>query len=123
MYRVFLLRQGKIAAHHEFSAENDALACRAAALAFDACTDYCNDFELWYGMQLVTSRAGLKTREIATPQANAPTAAHSATLRTGIEGIAVQILEAAMATSEALRSSARLTTQLNALRRPRVRPE
>jgi hypothetical protein len=24
MYRIFLLRQGKIAAHHEFSAENDA---------------------------------------------------------------------------------------------------
>jgi hypothetical protein len=117
MYRVFLLRQGKIAAHHEFNAETDAWACRAAALAFDACTDYCDDFELWYGVRLVTSRAGLKTREIAETEATAHTAAQSATLDVAIAGIAAQILEAAMATNDGLRDSPRLNSWLNTLRR------
>jgi len=122
MYRIFLLRQGKIAAHHEFSAENDAWACRAAALAFDSCTDYCDDFELWYGVQLLTSRAGWKTREVAATQAEAPAGAQPATLEAAIEGVAARILEGAMQTTDALRDDPKLNSRLTALRRPRVLP-
>lgn len=115
-YRIFLLRQGKITAHHEFSADNDARACRAAALAFDACTDYCDDFELWFGVQLVTSRAGLKTHMLDA-KADAASAERQAMAADGaVERNAAAILEAAMKTSGALRDSPRLNAQLNALR-------
>jgi hypothetical protein len=122
MYRIFLLRQSKIAAHHEFSADNDVWACRAAALAFDACTDYCDDFELWYGMQLLTSGAGWKTREAAVTQAEAPTRPQPAISERVIEGIAASILDGAMQTSDALRDNPRLNSRLNELHRPSVWP-
>jgi hypothetical protein len=122
MYHIFLLRQGKIAGHHKFSAENDAWACRAAALAFDACCDYCDDFELWYGVRLLASHAGWKTREVAATQARAPAGAQSATLDRAIEGIAARILEGAMQTSDVLRDSLRFNSRLSALRRPSAEP-
>jgi hypothetical protein len=115
-YRIFLLRQGKIAAHHEFSVENDDWACRAAALAFDACADHCDDFELWCGVQLVTSRAGLSTR--ASGAKPAATATAAVMEEETIAALAVRILEAAMETSDALRDNPTLNSRLRALRPP-----
>jgi hypothetical protein len=115
-YRIFLLRQGKIAAHHEFGVENEGWACRAAALAFDACADYCDDFELWYGVHLVTSRAGLTTRASV---AKADPAATGESMEEGaIAALAVRVLEAAMQASDALRDNSILNTRLGVLRRP-----
>ena|ERR1700744_4435784 len=116
LYRIFLLRRGTITAHHEFSAENDDWACRAAALAFDACADDCDDFELWYGVHLVTSGAGLKTRASNENADEASAEAVSATVEGAIETIAARIIEAAMATNSALRESPRLTARLTLLR-------
>lgn len=118
IYRIFLMRQGKIAAHHEFSAESDDWARRAADLAFDACTDYCDDFELWYGTHLVTSRAGFKSRPIVAKPGDAAAEDDSR----AIAAIAARILEAATATSPALRDSPRLNARLNDLRRPPAGP-
>ncbi len=115
LYRIFLLRQGKITAHSEFSAENDDWACRAAALAFAACTDRCDDFELWYGAQLVTSSAGLQTRAIIAQAGEAFAGAQDTTLQRAIERIAVRILEGAMKTSCELRDSPRINTRLSEL--------
>ena len=98
------------------------MACRAAALAFDSCTDYCDDFELWYGVQLLTSRAGWKTREVAATQAEAPAGAQPATLEAAIEGVAARILKGAMQTTDSLRDDPKLNSRLTALRRPWVRP-
>jgi hypothetical protein len=116
MYRIFLLRQSKITAHHEFRAENDDGACQAAAIAFDACTDHCDDFELWKGAQLVASSTGLTTRAIIAKADEAFAGAMTATSDGAIERIAVRIIEAAMAANGALRDSPRLNVRLNALR-------
>ena len=117
LYRIFFLRREKITAHHEFSAENDASARRAAALAFDACTDHCDDFELWYGAHLVGSGAGLKTRDSVAPADEAAAEADAAAGEGAIAAVAVTILEAVMATTAALHDSPRLRLRLNALRR------
>jgi hypothetical protein len=93
------------------------MACRAAALAFDARTDYCDDFELWYGVRLLTSRAGWKTREVAATQAEAPAGARPATSEAAIEGVAAR-----MQTTDSLRDDPKLNSRLTALRRPWVRP-
>jgi hypothetical protein len=121
-YRIFLLRQDKITAHHEFGAENDTWAGRAAALAFDACSECCDDFELWYGVHLVTTCTGLKTRATIAEADEARAGAMVATLDGAIERIAARILEGAMATSGALRESPRLNARLSALRRPPAGP-
>jgi hypothetical protein len=118
MYRIFLLRLGKIAAHYEFKAETDARACRAAALAFDACADYCTDFELWYGALLVTSRAGLKALPMNGAAADVFEGAPAAAVEAGIRGLAAAILEGAMQTNDALRNSPEVSARLGALRRP-----
>ncbi len=115
-YRIFLLRQGKITAHHEFGADNDARACRAAALAFDACTDHCDDFELWFGVQLIASRAGLRTHTLDATADAAFAERQAMAADAGIERIAVAILEAAMKTCALLRDSQRLNARLNVLR-------
>ena len=123
-YRIFLLRQGKITAHHEFSAENDDWARRAGAIAFDACSDYCDDFELWYGVQLVTSRAGLKTRPIAAATNGASAGADPTPMEErAIEGIAARILEAAPRENSALHDNPRLNARLGALRRSPAGPQ
>jgi hypothetical protein len=62
MYRLFLLRQGKITGYRDIRAGNDALACLAAARAFDECP--CDDLELWASARLVVTRANLKMHEI-----------------------------------------------------------
>ncbi len=121
MYRTFLLRQGKITAHHEFRAENDDWACQAAALAFDACADQCDEFELWKGTQLVTSNTGLRTRAIVAETDTAFAGSLTMGSNEAIERIAVRIIEAAMETSSALRDSPRLNVRLNALRLPPTR--
>jgi hypothetical protein len=121
-YRIFLLRREKITAHHEFSAENDASARRAAALAFDACADHCDDFELWYGAHLVGSAAGLRTRDSNGPADAAAAEADAAAGDAAIAATAVTIIEAVMATSAALRDSPRLRLRLNALRGRAARP-
>jgi hypothetical protein len=123
MYRIFLLRHGKIAAHYEFRAENDARACRAAALAFDACADYCDDFELWYGALLVTSRAGLKTLPASGTAEDAFEGAPAAAVEAGIRGMAAAILAGAMQTSDALRNNPQVNAQLDALRRQLAGPQ
>jgi hypothetical protein len=121
MYRLFLLRRGKIAAHHEFRAENDIWACRAVALAFDACTDYCDDFELWYGVSLVTSRAGLKTPANHT-ETDVFREARDTLLDAAVQDIAATILEGVMRTSDALRDSPTVKERLNGLRGRSVAP-
>jgi hypothetical protein len=108
MFHIFLLRQGKIAAHHKFSAENDAWACRVAADAFDACIYHCDDFELWDGTRLVMSRAGLRTYgSTATPD-NAFERGGAVGLNAVIDQITAGILQAAKQKSSALRDSPRL---------------
>src|ERR1700761_2320172 len=102
-YRIFLLRQEKITAHHEFSAEDDAYARRAAILAFDACSDHCDDFELWYGARLIASRAGLKTRAAGARRDEPAAEAEAAAGQGVIAAVAAGIVEAAMKTSAALR--------------------
>jgi hypothetical protein len=104
MFDVFLLRQGKIAAHHKFSAENDASACRVAARAFNACIYHCDDFELWDGARLVTSRAGLRMH---TPD-NVFGRGEVVILDAVIDQITAGILRAAKQKSSALRDSPRL---------------
>jgi hypothetical protein len=116
-YRIFLLRLGMIAAHHEFHAESDDWGCRAAALAFDACTEHCDDFELWDGVHLVTTRAGLKTRTIIASPDVASAGSKGTTQEGAIERIAVGIIEAAIRNSGPLRDSPRLDAGLSALRR------
>ncbi len=120
-YRIFLLRQEKITAHHEFSAENDGWARRAAALAFDACADHCDDFELWYGAHLVASRAGLKTRVAIAMPGEASAEAEAAAGEGVIAAVVIGILEAVMKTSAALRDGPGLNARLNELRRPHQR--
>lgn len=125
-YRIFLLRQEKITAHHEFSAENDEWARRAAALAFDACADHCDDFELWYGAHLIASRAGLKTAGLKTGASvakpdQASAEAEAASWEGAIAAVAVAIIEAAMKTSAELRDGPRLNARLNELRRAGTR--
>ncbi len=118
-YQLFLLQQGKIVMRYEFNAENDEHACAATALVFDACTDGCDDFELWAGVRLVTRRASWKARAIIARAANVAARAddHVATLEEAIERIAVTIEEAAMEMSDALRASPRLNLRLSELRR------
>ncbi len=120
-YRIFLLRQEKITAHHEFSAENDEWARRAAALAFDACADHCDDFELWYGAHLIASRAGLKSRASVAKPDQASAEAEAASWEGAIAAVAVAIIEAAMKTSAELRDGPRLNARLNELRRAGTR--
>jgi hypothetical protein len=117
VYRLFLLRQGKIVAHHEFRAEDDARACRGAALAFDACADYCDEFEVWYGVRLLTSSAGLKVPTSGAAE-DSPEEAATAAMGVAIAGMAAEILEGAMRTNAALRDSPTVNARLNALRRP-----
>lgn len=119
-YRIFLLRQEKITAHHEFSAEDDEWARRAAILAFDACADHCDDFELWYGAHLIASRAGLRTRAAIAKPGEASAEAEAAAGQGVIAAVATGIVEAAMKTSAALRDNPKLNAWLSELRR---RPE
>ena len=110
---------------HDYRLENDEWACRVAALVFDACTECCDDFELWDGARLVTSREGLKIRnagpnaDAASPRAD-PDAAAS---QEEVEAVAATILEAVMKASPALHASPRLRSRVNALRRPPAAPQ
>ena len=123
-YRIFLLQKVKIIAHSDYRLENDEWASRAAAIVFDACTDCCDDFELWEGARLVTTRAGLKMRmdgaeaDAATLRADAEAAAS----QDEIEAVAATVLEAVMKASPALDASPRLHARVGELRRPSAAP-
>ena len=48
-YRLYLLARGTIVARDDFQIEGDAAAAAVAVRLFDACSDECDDYELWSG--------------------------------------------------------------------------
>lgn len=137
-YRLYFSADGHIVHRHDFYADDDGIASKAAALVLDACSEACDELELWDGKRLIvkinmsrmesailnsheTGKTSATARDVSAraEQVWAPVERVSAALAEMIEELALDIEQTISASDWRFRTSQRL--QANIIEKSRDR--